>query len=152
MSRLLERYGLYFAWLVAIVATGGSLYFSEVRHFIPCDLCWFQRILMYPLVILLGIASYRHELGIARYILPLSILGGLIAFYHYFIIEQKWLGAVESPLCRPFAPCDAKWIEWFGFVTIPFLSLTAFTLITFFLLFVRRTARRDEGESRHGFA
>jgi disulfide bond formation protein DsbB len=144
VSEFFGRYGLYSAWLVAIVATGGSLYFSEVRHFIPCDLCWFQRILMYPLVILLGIASYRHDLGIARYVLPLSILGGLIAFYHYFVVERKLLGAVESPLCRPFAPCDAKWIEWAGFITIPFLSLVAFALITSFLLFVRRVVPQQE--------
>ncbi len=147
MTTLLERYGLYFSWLVSIMATGGSLYFSEVRHFIPCDLCWFQRILMYPLVILLGIASYRNDRHITGYILPMSLLGWLIASYHYFIVERKLLGAVESPLCRPFAPCDAKWIEWAGFITIPFMSLVAFTLITFFMLFVRRATRHPAVEA-----
>jgi len=144
MIQRLQQYGLYFAWLFAIIATGGSLYFSEVRHFIPCDLCWFQRILMYPLVIFLGIASYRHERGIAQYILPATVLGWLIAFYHYVMVERKLLGDVESPLCRPYAPCDAKWIEWFGFITIPFLSLTAFTLIAILMIVIRRAARPEE--------
>jgi len=136
MRRLISRYGLYLAWLVAIVATGGSLYFSEVRHFVPCQLCWFQRILMYPLVIVLGIASYRNDRNISGYVLPLTVIGWLIALYHY--LEQKVPGFGSPLLCQVGIPCNVQYINWWGFVTIPFLSLTAFTLITFFMIFVRR--------------
>lgn len=136
MKRLLRTYGLYFAWLVSMVATGGSLYFSEGLHFIPCQLCWFQRIFMYPLVILLGIASYRNDRRIAGYVLPLSIIGGSIALFQY--LEQKVPGFRAEALCQVGVPCTTQWINLWGFVTIPFLSLTAFSLITLFLFFIRQ--------------
>lgn len=124
----LKDLGLYVAWLIAVIATLGSLYFSEVRNFIPCTLCWYQRILMYPLVILLGIASYRRDTGIIRYVLPMTVLGVLFAGYHYML--EKIPGFAGPTLCRVGIPCDYEWINWLGFITIPFLSLVAFTLIT----------------------
>ena len=141
LQQLFTEYGLYFAWLVSIVATGGSLYFSEVMGFIPCALCWYQRVFMYPLVLILGIASFRNDQRIWAYVLPPSILGLSIAFFHYFLIEQKLLGELESPLCQAGVPCDTKYIEWLGFITIPFMSLVAFTLITIFMIYVRRASR-----------
>ncbi len=146
-NHMIAKYAIYLAWLVAITATAGSLYFSEVLSFIPCKLCWFQRILMYPLVLILAVASYRHEQGIFAYVLPISLLGWGIAFYHYFIVEQKLLGEVESPFCQPLAPCDAKWIEWLGFITIPFLSLVAFTLITLLMISLWRSRKTEEVSS-----
>ena len=119
---------LYFAWLVAIVATLGSLYFSEVRHFVPCTLCWYQRILMYPLVVLLGIAGWRLDRSIRAYVLPLSVLGMAVATFHY--LEQMVPGFGAEALCSSGVPCSGRYIEWLGFVTIPFLALVAFTLIT----------------------
>ncbi|OGF53349.1 MAG: hypothetical protein A2Z21_07890, partial [Candidatus Fraserbacteria bacterium RBG_16_55_9] len=141
LQKLFMEYGLYFAWLVSMVATGGSLYFSEVMEFIPCALCWYQRIFMYPLVLILGIASFRNDQRIATYVLPPSIIGLSIAFYHYFLVEQKLLGELESPLCQVGVPCDSKYIEWLGFITIPFMSLIAFTLITIFMVYVRRASQ-----------
>lgn len=135
---LLDRYGLYLAWLVALVATGGSLYFSEVRHFVPCTLCWYQRILMYPLVIVLGIASYRDDRSVRVYVLPLTVLGAGIALFHY--LEQKVPGFGLPEVCRVGVPCSAVYINWWGFVTIPFLALVAFVLITGLLLLARREA------------
>jgi len=135
MRRLIRRYGLYFAWLVAIVATGGSLYFSEVRHFVPCQLCWFQRIFMYPLVIVLGIASYRDDRRISYYVLPLSVLGGSISLYHY--LEQKVPGFGSALLCQVGIPCNVQYINWWGFITIPLLALTAFVLITIFMVSIK---------------
>lgn len=129
---------LYLAWLVAITATLGSLYFSEVNHFIPCTLCWYQRILMYPLVILLGIASYRQDQGVIRYALPMTVLGMLFAGYHYML--EKIPGFAGPNPCRVGIPCDFEWINWLGFITIPFLSLLAFTLITVILLLKSRPA------------
>lgn len=132
MTRFFRGYGLYAAWLVAVVATAGSLYFSEVRLFVPCSLCWYQRILMYPLVILLGVASYRGDRGIVPYALPLSVLGGGVALLHY--LEQKVPGFGAPQLCRVGVPCTQEYINWLGFITIPFLALVAFTLITLALL------------------
>ena len=133
---MFREYGLYLAWVVALVATGGSLYFSEVRGFVPCTLCWYQRILMYPLVILLGIASYRQDRAIVPYVLPLSILGGSISLFHY--LEQKIPGFGVPEVCRQGVPCSVEYINWLGFVTIPFLALSAFTLITLALTAVAR--------------
>ncbi len=129
---MIRKNGLYLAWLVAIVATAGSLYFSEVRNFIPCTYCWYQRILMYPLVIILGIASYKQDKGIVVYTLPLSILGVGIATYHY--LGQKIPELFASGGCSTAVPCSYMYINWLGFITIPFLSLVAFTLISFFML------------------
>lgn len=130
--------GLYLAWLVALVATLGSLYFSEVRGYVPCVLCWYQRILMYPLTIILGIASFRQDDRITGYVLPLSILGGAISLFHY--LEQKVPGFGAPQLCRQGVPCNVQYINWLGFITIPFLALTAFTLITVILLMVQRNS------------
>ncbi|HET7577716.1 MAG TPA: disulfide oxidoreductase [Bacillales bacterium] len=119
-------YSLYIAWLAAIVATGGSLYFSEIRGFIPCELCWYQRILMYPLVILLGIACFRGDKHIIPYILPLSIIGGCFSIYHYS--EQKF--SAPSICTAGPVPCSGEYINWLGFITIPLMALTAFVIIT----------------------
>ena len=131
---------LYAAWLMAIVATLGSLYFSEVRHFVPCTLCWYQRILMYPLVVLLGIAGWRLDRSIRTYVLPLSLLGMGVAAYHY--LEQMVPGFGAEALCSSGVPCSGRYIEWLGFITIPFLALTAFTLITVSLATMPRHAAR----------
>jgi disulfide bond formation protein DsbB len=119
---------LYLAWLVAIAATAGSLYFSEVRFFVPCALCWWQRIFMYPLVPLLGIATFRQDAQIWRYALPLSTVGLATSTYHYLI--QKVPGFAPPASCAGGVPCNAQYINWFGFVTIPLLAGIAFLLIT----------------------
>ncbi len=131
-SEVVQRYGLYLGWLLALIATLGSLYFSEVRHFVPCTLCWYQRILMYPLVILLGIASYRQDRTIVPYILPLTLLGIGVALFHY--LDQKIPGFGPPGLCNSGVPCSAQYIDWLGFISIPLLSLVAFTGISGVLL------------------
>jgi disulfide bond formation protein DsbB len=139
--KIFDDYGLYLAWLIAIIATTGSLYFSEIRHFVPCSLCWFQRIFMYPLIIILGMASFRQDKNIVRYVLPLSIIGILIATWH--VIEENT--GVSIGMCNVGVPCTVKYINWLGFITIPVLSLTAFTLITL-VLFVVFSRRKELGE------
>jgi len=140
VRRLLGTYGLYLAWFVALVATGGSLYFSEVRSFVPCTLCWYQRIFMYPLVIILGLASYRQSTVVIPYVLPLSVIGGGVSLFHY--LEQKIPGFGAPAVCRSGVPCSTEYINWLGFITIPFLALTAFTLITLLLFGATRASRR----------
>ncbi|ALC82335.1 MULTISPECIES: disulfide oxidoreductase [Bacillus] len=125
---------LYIAWVVAMTAVLGSLYFSEIRKFIPCELCWYQRIFMYPLAFLLGIATFRHDFRIKVYILPLSIIGGCISLMHY--LEQKVPGFGGLRPCVNGVPCNSSYINWFGFITIPFLALIAFILITVFMFLI----------------
>lgn len=126
---------LYIAWLTSIVATLGSLYFSEVKKFVPCEMCWYQRIAMYPLVILLGIATFRSDVEMKRYALPFSIIGIVLSSLHY--AEQKIDGFGGMAPCVAGVPCDLQYINWFGFVTIPFLALIAFSIITICLLLVQ---------------
>ncbi|MDT3681331.1 MAG: disulfide oxidoreductase [Truepera sp.] len=122
---------LYPAWVVAIVATLGSLYFSEIRHFPPCTLCWYQRILMYPLVLLLGVATFKQDRGVLKYALPLSVLGVLVSGYHILVERIPGFGA---GVCSSGVPCNVKYIEWLGFITIPTMSFVAFVLVTVLLV------------------
>jgi disulfide bond formation protein DsbB len=126
-----HRYSVLLAWIVALAAMLGSLYFSEIMAFEPCKLCWIQRICMYPLVLLLGIASYRNERWIIPYALPLSIIGGCFSAYHYMEERIPWLATMLP--CRIGIPCNVPYFEWWGFVTIPFMALIAFVLITIIL-------------------
>lgn len=130
---------LYLAWIIAVIATLGSLYFSEIRLFLPCELCWYQRIAMYPLAVILGIAAYTNDFKITKYALPFSVIGGSISFYHYLLEKVPGLATVKP--CSKGIPCDVPWINWFGFITIPFLALVAFILITVFLVLMNFIVR-----------
>ena len=135
------------AFLIALAATLGALFIGEVLGQTPCTLCWYQRILMYPLVIVLGIASYRQDRGIIPYALPLSVFGGSIALFHY--LEQKVPGFGVPNLCRAGGvPCNTDYINWLGFVTIPFLALIAFSLITLLLSGTLWALRREAGDAK----
>ena len=125
---------LLIAWVTSIIAMGGSLFFSEWMGFIPCTLCWYQRILMYPLVVFLGIAFYRNDQSIYKYVLPMTVIGMLLSSYHYAL--QKIPALHEFATCTSGVPCSGQYINWFGFVTIPFLALIAFTMITLMMLFM----------------
>ncbi|PJN88426.1 disulfide oxidoreductase [Bacillus sp. mrc49] len=133
---------LLFAWILSIMATAGSLYFSEILHYVPCTFCWYQRILMYPLVLLLGRAFYEQDLKIHRYILPLSILGMLVSGYHYCL--QKIPALQQFEMCQSGVPCSVDYINWLGFITIPFLAFIAFTLITICMGLLMNTNRKNE--------
>jgi disulfide bond formation protein DsbB len=130
---------IYLAWLVAIAATVGSLYFSEIRLFVPCTLCWWQRIFMYPLVVVLGVATFRQDGQVWRTTLPLSVIGLATATYHYLL--QKVPAIAPPASCALGVPCNVQYINWFGFVTIPFLALVAFALITVAMVVLWRDGR-----------
>lgn len=132
---------LLLAWIAAIIATLGSLYFSEVKHFIPCTLCWYQRIFMYPLAIMLGIAFYRNDRGIYRYGLPLSIIGMLISGYHTLLQKVPYLKQFE--MCTTGIPCSKDYLNWFGFITIPIMAFVAFTIITICLAILARSQKKE---------
>jgi disulfide bond formation protein DsbB/mono/diheme cytochrome c family protein len=129
MTSRLERNALLFALLVAWVATLGSLYFSEVRHYTPCTWCWYQRILMYPIALILTVGLLRRDLQLPYYTLLFSGLGIAASTYHYLLQKTDWFS--ESTVCTGSVPCSFDYINWLGFITIPFLALVAFVLIFF---------------------
>ena len=141
MREWLRAHAITLAFVVSLVATGGSLFLSEVLGYIPCDLCWYQRIFMYPLVLLLGRAAIRGDRRIVGYALPPSIIGGLISAYHYAL--QKVPGLAKVSPCKAGIPCNTDYLDFFGVITIPLMALVAFILITAFLLLIRRGAEVD---------
>lgn len=114
--------------LAAFVAVSGSLYLSEVADFIPCRLCWFQRTMMYPLLPVLAVAAIRRDRKVGLYAVPLALIGISVSAYH-IVIER--FPDLESGACDPTNPCSLKWVERFGFVTIPTMAATAFAFIIF---------------------
>ena len=118
--------GLWLAFLVAAAATAGSLYFSEVAHFTPCRLCWFQRIAMYPLVTTLLVAAIRKDRAARWYVLPQAVIGLGVAAYHYLI---EWYPNLEKTACDLSAPCTAVWFRGFGFVSLAFMAGAGFLAI-----------------------
>lgn len=133
---------LYVGWLQALIATSGSLYFSEILHFVPCTLCWYQRILMYPLVIILGLALFKKDDRIYQYVLPIAILGIFIAFYHN-LITKKLVPPIATP-CTTGVSCTTTYWQAFGFINIPLLSLAAFLVITFCMIMLSRTHKNTQ--------
>ena len=119
---------LFLAWITALFAVAGSLYFSEIRDFPPCVLCWYQRICMYPLVAILAVGILRRDSNVAYYVLPLGLAGLAISIYHnllyYNIIPES-----AAP-CVAGISCTTVYIEWFGFITIPLLSLAGFAFLS----------------------
>ena len=128
------------AAVVAATSMFGSLWFSEVLQFVPCELCWYQRIAMYPLVPILGIAAFRRDLGIRVYAWVLGGIGAPISLYHYII---QWLPNLEVTACATDVPCSAVYVREFGFVSIPFMALSGFLAIVVLLHVAARVRTTD---------
>jgi disulfide bond formation protein DsbB/mono/diheme cytochrome c family protein len=141
------RSSLYIALAAALTATLGSLYFSEVRHYLPCNLCWYQRILMYPLVGIIAVGLLRRDINLPHYILPFSLIGQGFATYHYLLEKTNIFPAPTT--CQAGIPCTTAWINWLGFITIPFLAMTAFFIITIMAL-VAMTSGEPAADDRPG--
>jgi len=133
-----ERHPMGWAWIVALVAMGGSLYFSDGVGLEPCVLCWYQRIAMYPLVLVLGVGLWRGSPEVWRYALPLPLAGLPISIYHVALQHRPSLGLVA---CDPSNPCSLRYISAFGFVSIPVMAGAAFVLIAALLLIVASATR-----------
>jgi hypothetical protein len=131
-----ERGLLALAWITALVASAGSLYYSEVAGLPPCLLCWYQRIAMYPLVLVLGVGAVTADGRAWRYGLPLSVAGLLIAVYHVII---QYRPALDVVTCDAAAPCTVRYVAAFGFVSIPVMAASGFLLISALLLTTRTT-------------
>lgn len=123
---LIGDWALWLAWLVAAGAMLGSLYYSEIVHYPPCSLCWYQRIAMYPLVIILAIAAWRRSREIKVYVLPLVAIGGIIALYQYVL---GYLPDAEVLGCSIDVSCTERYVWEFGFIDFPFMSLVSFAVI-----------------------
>src|SRR5690606_31738771 len=122
----------YAAWVVALVATAGSLFFSEVMDLPPCVLCWYQRIAMYPLVLIIGVGIAVGALRRKLYALLLTLIGLAVSVYHNLL----YYGIIPDSLtpCTQGISCTSRQIEWLGFITIPLMALAAFILIAIFLI------------------
>jgi disulfide bond formation protein DsbB len=127
----LDDIALWLAWLVAAAATAGSLYFSEHAHFTPCKLCWYQRIAMYPLSVVLLVAALRRDRDVRWYAVPVALIGMVISTYHYLI---EWHPEWEATSCDITAPCSIPWFREFGFVSLSFMALCGFAAIVALLV------------------
>lgn len=141
LARAIQPRAIALAWIVALLATAGSLYFSEVAGFTPCTLCWYQRVAMYPFVVLLGVAVLRR----ARLVTgapALAAVGAAIAAYH---VALEWLPSLDSGACAAAVPCTFVWFREFGIFSLPALALTAFLLLL--TLFLVRDPDQSEDEA-----
>jgi disulfide bond formation protein DsbB len=131
--------GLRLGALVTGVATAGSLYLSKGAHLVPCEFCWYQRIAMYPLALVLVIAAIRRDWGIRPYALTLAGIGLALSTYHYLI--QRFPDLEASTSCDPLNPCTATLVWKLHFISIPFMAGSAFTLTLLVLVLARPPAR-----------
>lgn len=136
MKRFFSKKLAYIAWIQSIAAMLGSLYYSEIKLFTPCTLCWYQRILMYPLVIIIAVGILRKDKYIHWYVLPMSVLGWLISLYH--ILLQKGILPEAIAPCTLGSSCKITYTGYFGFITIPVMSFTAFTVITLCMIIFKK--------------
>lgn len=131
---------LFLCWLLVSGSTAGSLFFSYVLEYEPCVLCWYQRIFLFPLVLILAAGLFPLDKNVVKYALPLAIAGGVTALYHTLLYG----GIIPENIqpCSKGVSCTEKYIELFGFVSIPMLSFLAFsTLITLLLILKKRISK-----------
>lgn len=140
VMNFLKKYVLYWAFGQSLIAMLGSLYFSEIAKFPPCVLCWYQRIVMYPLVVIFAVGILKKDKFVNYYAWPMIIVGWLISVYHN-LLYYKILPEAAAP-CIQGVSCTTKFIQWFGFVTIPFLSLAAFTILGILMIIYQRLGQK----------
>ena len=138
-----ERIGgnlLYLAWIIALIATVGSLFFSEVMQLPPCVLCWYQRIAMYPLVLIIGVGIVTRDSRMKNYALPLCLIGLAISIYHNLL----YYGLIPESItpCTEGISCTSRQIEWLGFITIPLMALSAFIGVALCLIFYKKPEQK----------
>jgi disulfide bond formation protein DsbB len=130
---------VFAAWLTATVSTLGALFFGEVMNVPTCVLCWYQRIFMFPLVLILAFGLFPLDTRVVRYALPLACIGWAIALFHVLLVAGYIPERVQP--CAQGVPCSETYVEWFGFVTIPLLALVAFSIIIALLFTAHIKAR-----------
>ena len=127
---------LFLCWLIASISTLGSLFFSEIMKFPPCVLCWYQRICLFPLVLMLSMGLFSFDKSVVKYALPLALAGWFIAFYHNLL----YAGIIPESIqpCSQGVSCTEDYINLFGIFTIPMLSLISFSTIVALLFILKR--------------
>lgn len=138
LIELIQKNILYIAWITALVASVGSIALTEVFQFLPCSLCWYQRILMYPLIIVIAVGIILKDKKLYAYVLPFTILGMIVALYQHLL----QIGAFKELVvpCSTNIPCTTKYIDWLGgLVTIPLLSFLSFLIIAICMLLYRNS-------------
>src|SRR3989344_5395711 len=137
LTRLVANNAVLFSLIVAVLATAGSLFYSEIAGYEPCKLCWFQRIFMYPQVVLLSLALWKRDSNISLYSLWLSGIGAVIAGYHYLL----QIGVTSGVPCAAVgysASCSQRFVLQHGYITIPMMAFTAFLMIAVFMVIQRK--------------
>lgn len=133
---------ILFSFITACIATMGSLFFSEVMQFVPCSMCWYQRIFMYPLVLIFLVNTLYPDNKVFKYAMPIVVVGLLFAIYHnllmFGIIPESVVPCVQG------VPCSTEYINWLGFITIPFLSLSAYSIIFILLLMYKKELKNEK--------
>ncbi len=137
LRALLLRHGRWLSFAVAGTAMAGSLYYSEGAGFIPCDFCWYQRIAMYPLAVILLVAAITRDDRVAKYVVPIAVIGLALSVYHY----QLQLFPEQGGSCSSGVPCTARHVEQFGFISIPFMAGCGFLSVLALQLGMRRALR-----------
>ena len=133
---------IFLCFLVALISTAGSLFFSEVMKFPPCVLCWYQRIAMYPLVLLFLAGSFQGAKATWSFTMPLVAVGWIIAVWHN-LLHYKIVPESASP-CMEGVSCATVYIQWFGFITIPMLSFFAFSILLGVLLLLKKELKNEQ--------
>lgn len=137
--RTISRHAHYIVFTIALLSTLISLYFSDILHWPPCNLCWYTRILMYPLIPIIGLGILRRETAWLPYVLPLTIAGQLLTAYHSLL---QWGVIPDLTPCVNSVPCATKYLNLFGFITIPFLGFIAFAGINVCLYLYWKETKR----------
>lgn len=135
----LQTHGLLLAFIVSILSVASSLFYSNIAGFPPCDLCWFQRIFIYPLVIILLVALIKKDRNVIRYALAVVVPGFFISLYHNYIYYAKNGLTANCVFGGSQVSCVKRYVFEFGYVTIPLMALTAFALVIVFLLLVKKS-------------
>ena len=131
---------LLFAAIVAGTATLGSLYLSEIANLTPCRLCWWQRYVMYPMAVVLAVAAWQRYVKVRVLIAVASLVGAAISLYHYLV---QWFPDLAGNACSATVPCFAHWFRVFGFISIPYMALSAFAFVFVMMMALRSNQRRD---------
>lgn len=136
------------AFLVALVAMSGSLFYSEYANFIPCQLCWYQRIGIYPQTLILLVANITRDRSVKKYVIPLALITSIVSIWHILVERFPTLEGVLK--CTTGVPCTTIYVDQLGFITIPVMALTASLTIVTLMLFMRKR-QPEEAESGTGF-
>ncbi len=132
---------IYFAWIINIVSFTGSMYFSNVMMLPPCVLCWFQRICIFPMSLILAVGFLKKDKNVIWYALPLASIGWVISLYHNLLYYKVILEAIS--MCTSGVSCTSKQIEYLGFITIPLMALTSLSLTIICLILFNKTLKKE---------